>query len=54
MDAYDIRHTRKLVLSLEEGTVFDQHLVNDLDLHFVANITMTLLENITSEVTSTI
>ena len=49
-----IRHTRKLVLALEEAVVFDLHLVNDLDLHSVENITTTQLENTTLEVTSTI
>ena len=33
---------------------FDLHLVNDLYLHFVENITMILLEDTPSEVTSII
>ena len=54
MATIHIRHTRKLVLAIEDEVVFDLHLVYDLDLHSVENITMTWFENITWEVTSII
>ena len=38
---YGITAIRKLVLVLEEEVDFDLHLVSDLDLHSVENITMT-------------
>ena len=45
MPIIHIRHTGQLVLALEEGVVFDQQLVNDLDLISEGNITMTYLDN---------
>ena len=45
MRTIHVRHTGKVVLALEEmsfgNTDFDLHLVYDLDLHSVGNITMT-------------
>ena len=41
MPTIHVKDIRKLVLALEKAVVFDLHLVNDLDLHSVENITMT-------------
>ena len=45
MPTIHVRHTRKLVLASEEISFdrsgFDLHLLNDLDLHDVGDITMT-------------
>ena len=49
-----ISHTRKLELALEEAVVYDLHLIDDLDLHSVDNITLIWFETSTLEVTSTI
>ena len=46
MPIIHIRHTRQLVLALEEGVVFDQQLVNDLDLISEGNITMTYINHL--------
>ena len=54
MPTIHIRHTRKLILVFKESVGFYLHLVNDLDLHSVENMTMTQLENTPLEVTSTI
>ena len=35
-----IRHTRKLVLALEEGVFFYLHVVNDIELHSYNNDTV--------------